>query len=409
MAVSLDDIRAAHGLIAGAVERTPCAHSRTLSRIAGCEVYLKLENEQYTASFKDRGALVKLLSLTPAERARGVIAASAGNHAQGVAYHAERLGIPAIIVMPKGTPFTKVIHTRAFGAEVVLIGEDLSQARVKAEALCAERDLVFVHPYDDERVIAGQGTVALEMLEDRPEFDCLIVPIGGGGLMAGMALAAKALKPAIEIYGVQTELYPSMVGALRGGPAPTGGQTIAEGIAVKEPGRLTIEIIRRLAADVFLVGESAIEQAVLMLLEIEKTVTEGAGAAPLAALLANKARFAGRKVGLVVSGGNIDTRILASILMRGLVRQGRLVRLRVKISDKPGTLAQVAEIVGELGGNIVEIYHQRLFYDVPVKLAELDVVAETRDMTHAREIQARLSEAGFPTRILVGTAVEDGT
>ena len=409
MAVSLDDIRATHGLIAGAVERTPCAHSRTLSRIAGCEVYLKLENEQYTASFKDRGALVKLLSLTPAERARGVIAASAGNHAQGVAYHAERLGIPAIIVMPKGTPFTKVIHTRAFGAEVVLIGEDVSQARVKAEALCAERDLVFVHPYDDERVIAGQGTVALEMLEDRPELDCLIVPIGGGGLMAGMALAAKALKPAIEIYGVQTELYPSMVGALRGGPAPTGGQTIAEGIAVKEPGRLTIEIIRRLAADVFLVGESAIEQAVLMLLEIEKTVTEGAGAAPLAALLANKARFAGRKVGLVVSGGNIDTRILASILMRGLVRQGRLVRLRVKISDKPGTLAQVAEIVGELGGNIVEIYHQRLFYDVPVKLAELDVVAETRDMTHAREIQARLSEAGFPTRILVGTAVEDGT
>ncbi|MFN0044477.1 MAG: threonine ammonia-lyase [Alphaproteobacteria bacterium] len=409
MAVSLDDIRTAHGLMVGAVERTPCAHSRTLSLIAGCEVYLKLENEQYTASFKDRGALVKLLSLTPAERARGVIAASAGNHAQGVAYHAERLGIPATIVMPKGTPFTKVIHTRAFGAEVVLVGEDLSQARVTAEALCAKRNSVFVHPYDDERIIAGQGTVALEMLEERPELDCLIVPIGGGGLISGMALAAKALKPAIEIYGVQTELYPSMVGALRGGPAPTGGQTIAEGIAVKEPGRLTMEIIGRLATDIFLVGESAIEEAVLMLLEIEKTVAEGAGAAPLAALLANKAHFTGRRVGLVVSGGNIDTRILASILMRGLVRQGRLVRLRVKISDKPGTLAQVAEIVGELGGNIVEIYHQRLFYDVPVKLAELDVVAETRDMTHAHEIQARLSQAGFQTRILGGTAVEDGT
>ena len=407
MAVTIEDIRAAQALIAGQVERTPCAHSRTLSAIAGCEVYLKLENEQYTASFKDRGAYVKLASLSQAERALGVIAVSAGNHAQGVAYHAQRLGIPATIVMPKGTPFIKVIHTRAYGAEVVLEGEDLSQARAKAEALRAARNLTFVHPYDDERIIAGQGTVALEMLEDHPQLDALVMPIGGGGLMAGMCVAAKAIKPSIALYGVQTELYPSMVGALRGGPAPTGGQTIAEGIAVKEPGARTKEIIGRLADDLFLVGETAIEEAVLMLLEIEKTVAEGAGAAPLAALLANRARFAGQRVGVVVSGGNIDTRILASILMRGLVRQGRLVRLRVKISDKPGTLAKVAEVVGDLGGNIVEIYHQRLFYDVPVKLAELDVVVETRDLAHAKEIQARLGDAGFPTRILGGTAAGD--
>jgi threonine dehydratase len=406
MAVTIEDIRAAQALIVGQVERTPCAHSRTLSKIAGCEVFLKLENEQYTASFKDRGAYVKLSSLDAAERARGVIAVSAGNHAQGVAYHAQRLGIPATIVMPKGTPFIKVIHTRAFGADVVIEGEDLSQARARAEAIRAERGLVFVHPYDDDKIIAGQGTVALEMLADHPDLDALIMPIGGGGLMAGMSVAAKAVKPSIALHGVQTELYPSMAGALRGGPAPTGGQTIAEGIAVKEPGVRTKEIIGRLAEDIFLVGEGAIEEAVLMLLEIEKTVAEGAGAAPLAALLANRARFAGKRVGLVVSGGNIDTRILASILMRGLVRQGRLIRLRVKISDKPGTLAKVAEVVGELGGNIVEIYHQRLFYDVPVKLAELDVVVETRDMAHAEDIKARLDRAGFPTRILGGTTAD---
>lgn len=408
MTVTLDDIRAAARTIEGSVVRTPCVPSRTLSGILGADIVLKLENLQYTASFKDRGALVKLQSLTDAERAKGVIAVSAGNHAQGVAYHAQRLGIPATIVMPKGTPFIKVIHTRNFGAEVILEGEDLSVAAVHAEKIRQERGLTFVHPYDDDRIIAGQGTVALEMLADYPGLDVIVAPIGGGGLISGIAIAAKALKPSIEIHGVQAALYPFMVEAVKGGAAGTGGQTIAEGIAVKKPAERTRAIVSKLVSHLALVSEAELERAVLMLLEIEKTVVEGAGAAPLAAMLADPKRYAGKKVGLVVSGGNIDTRILASILMRGLVREGRLVRLRAQITDKPGTLAQVAQIIGERGGNIVETHHQRLFYDVPVKLAELDVVLETRDANHAEEIRMALETAGFRTRILSVTAREDG-
>lgn len=408
MSVTIDDIRTAARAIDGAVVRTPCVPSRTLSGILGAEVFLKLENLQYTASFKDRGALVKLLSLAAEERAKGVIAVSAGNHAQGVAYHAQRLGIPATIVMPKGTPFIKVIHTRNFGAKVILEGEDLSTASVYAEDLRQKRGLIFVHPYDDDRIVAGQGTVALEMLADQPDLDVIVAPIGGGGLISGIAIAAKALKPAIEIHGVQAALYPFMVEAVKGGSAGAGGQTIAEGIAVKRPAQRTRDIVAKLVSRLALVNEAQLEQAVLMLLEIEKTVVEGAGAAPLAALLDDPHRYAGKRVGLVVSGGNIDTRILASILMRGLVREGRLVRLRAQITDKPGTLAQVAQIIGQGGGNIVETHHQRLFYDVPVKLAELDVVLETRDSHHAEEIRAALEAAGFQTRILGTTTHDDG-
>lgn len=408
MSVTIDDIRAAARAIEGAVVRTPCVRSRTLSEIVGAEIFLKLENLQYTASFKDRGALVKLQSLDAPERAKGVIAVSAGNHAQGVAYHAQRLGIPATIVMPKGTPFIKVIHTRNFGADVILHGDDLSGASDHAEEIRKARGLTFVHPYDDDRIIAGQGTVALEMLADHPDLDVIVAPIGGGGLISGIAIAAKALKPSIEIHGVQAALYPFMVNAIKGGPTGAGGQTIAEGIAVKRPSERTRAIVGKLVSHLALVGEAELERAVLMLLEIEKTVVEGAAAAPFAALLAAPERYAGQRVGLVVSGGNIDTRILASILMRGLVREGRLVRLRAQITDRPGTLAQVAEIIGERGGNIVEIYHQRLFYDVPVKLAELDVVLETRDAHHAEEIRAQLEAAGFPTRTLGTTTHDDG-
>jgi threonine dehydratase len=404
MTVTIETIRAAARTIDGAVVRTPTVHSRTLSEITGAEIYLKLENFQYTASFKDRGALVKLMSLGEHERRAGVIAASAGNHAQGVAYHAQRLGIPATIVMPEGTPFIKVIHTQNFGAEVIQHGEDLSAAAEHAEAIRRERELTFVHPYDDDHIIAGQGTVALEMLEDRPDLDCLVVPIGGGGLIAGMAIAATAIKPSIEIHGVQTALYPSMIQALRGEAPSVGGQTIAEGIAVKHPGQRTRPVVAALVKRLHAVEETDIERAVLMLLEIEKTIAEGAGAAALSAVIVNRPLYAGRRVGLVVSGGNIDTRILASILMRGLVREGRLVRLRLEISDRPGVLARVAEAIGACGGNIVEIYHHRLFYDVPVKQAELDVVLETRDGAHAEEICQRLKKAGFPARQLGGTA-----
>ena len=354
MTVTIDHIRAAAKAIEGAVIRTPCPRSRTLSDLTGASIHLKFENLQYTASFKDRGALYKLLGLSAAETAAGVIACSAGNHAQGVAYHAQRLGMPATIVMPRHTPFSKVRHTQAHGARVILEGEDLSESTDVAEALRAKEGLTFIHPYDDDRIIAGQGTVALEMLADHPDLECLVVPIGGGGLIAGCAIAAKALDPDIEIVGVEAALYPSMTEALAGAAPTSGGQTIAEGIAVMRPGGRTRPIVEALVSEIIAVGEAALERAVLMLLEIEKAVAEGAGAAALAAVLDNPARFAGRKLGLVVSGGNIDTRILASILMRGLVREGRLVRLRVNISDAPGALARVAGIVGAVGGNIVE-------------------------------------------------------
>ncbi len=407
--VTLADIRGAAATIAGEVLRTPAVAAPALSALTGAEIVLKLETLHPTGSFKERGALNKLKSLSPEQRSAGVIAMSAGNHAQGVAYHARRLGIPATIVMPEGTPFTKIERTEAFGATVVLSGQGLSEARRAADLIAAERGLTFVHPYDDAAIIAGQGTIALELLTDFPDLETIIVPIGGGGLISGIAVAAKALNPAIELVGVEAALYPSMLHAVRGAPSsapPAGGQTIAEGIAVKEPGKLTRAIVKALVADIVLVEESVLERAIDMLLDIEKLVVEGAGAASLAALLAYPERFRGRRVALILCGGNIDARVLSSILMRGLVRGGRMVRLRAEISDSPGALARITRIIGERGGNIVEIYHQRLFYDVPVKLAELDVVVETRNARHVGEIIAAMNEGGFPTRLLSNTAVE---
>jgi threonine dehydratase len=404
--VTLADIRAAAATIAGAVERTPMALSRTLSDICGCTIVLKFENLQYTASFKERGALNKLARLSPAQRRAGVIACSAGNHAQGVAYHAQRLGIPAVIVMPEGTPFTKISQTRKFGAEVVVKGADLSEAQDHAGKLQRERDLVFVHPYDDSDIIAGQGTIALEMLESEA-LDALVVPVGGGGLISGIAVAAKALRPGIALYGVEAALYPAMSQVLRGEEPRAGGVTIAEGIAVKRPGEITRKIVKALVEDILLVSEDALEQGVLLMLEIEKSVTEGAGAAALAAVVANRERFAGKRVGVVISGGNIDARVLSAILMRGLVRSGRLVRIRVDISDQPGLLGRVANLIGAAGGNIVEVYHQRLFHDVPLKMAELDVVIETRDARHVDEILVALRAAGLPANLLSSVTGEE--
>ncbi len=408
MPVSIDDITAAGDLIAGKVLRTPNLAAKAISDITGVETVLKLENLQRTGSFKVRGALVKLASLTSAEKKAGVVAASAGNHAQGVAFHARNFGIPATIVMPVGTPFTKVARTEAMGARIVLHGRDLSEARDHGGKLAAETGALFVHPYDDERIIAGQGTVGLEMLADHPDLDVLVVPIGGGGLIAGIAIAAKALKPDIEIVGVEAALYPSMSQVLRGESQEIGGNTVAEGIAVKTPGDLTRPVVEKLVSEIVLVDEPALEHAVQTYLEVQRLVVEGAGAASLAALLDDPDRFAGRKVGLVVSGGNIDGRLLSSILMRGLVREGRLVSLRVAITDTPGALAKVSGLIADCGGNIVEVYHQRLFYDVPVKLAEVDVVVETLDAGHVRTLIEKLTEAGFATRQLSGTSDTSG-
>ncbi len=407
--VSFADIQQAAATIGGEVLRTPAIAAPALSVLTGAELVLKLETLHPTGSFKERGALNKLKSLTPEQREAGVIAMSAGNHAQGVAYHARRLGIPATIVMPEGTPFTKVERTAAHGATVVLRGAGLGEARQEAAAIAAARGLAFVHPYDDPAIIAGQGTVALELLADHPDVDVIIVPIGGGGLISGIAVAAKGLSPSIEIIGVQAALYPSMRQALSGNgaqPEARGSQTVAEGIAVKEPGMLTKAICAALVSDIVLVEESAIERAIEILLDDQKLVVEGAGAAGLAALLSDPERFRGRKVALVLCGGNIDARLLSSILMRGLVRAGKLVRLRVEISDSPGVLAKITRIIGDKGGNIVEITHQRLFYDVSVKLAEVDAVVETRNRSHVAEIVAALDEAGFRTRLLSSTAVE---
>lgn len=404
MTVTPADIEAATRLIEGELVRTPCVEAPSLSAASGAKVCVKLECLQAGGSFKARGALVKLRSLTAEQRTAGVVAMSAGNHAQGVAWQAQRLGIPATIVMPRGTPFTKVQRTEALGATVVLEGETLSEAGGHALALGDKHGLTFVHPYDDPRIIAGQGTVGLEMLADRPDIDCLIVPIGGGGLAAGVAVAAKAMKPGIEIIGVQCALYPSMREAIRGEAPSSAGQTLAEGIAVKAPGTLTRPIIERLVDDIVLADEAALEAAVEMMIGDAKLVAEGAGAAPLAALLADKQRFAGRTVGLVLSGGNIDARLLASILLRGLARAGRMARLRIEINDAPGVLSKVAGMIGEGGGNIIEIYHQRLFYDVPVKFAEVDVVIETLDTGHVRTIIERLQRNGYPARLLGSTA-----
>jgi len=404
--VTLADVQAAALRLRGQIERTPCLPSRTLSEITGAEVWLKFENLQYTASFKDRGACNKLVQLPEAARQAGVIAMSAGNHAQGVAYHARRLGIPATIVMPLHTPFVKVENTRRLGARIVLEGEGLDGAAARARELAEAEGLTFVHPYDDAEVIAGQGTVALEMLEAVPDLEVLIVPVGGGGLIAGMATAAKALKPEIALIGVEAALYPSVERRLKGLPEVAGGPTIAEGIAVKEPGGLTVPIIARLVDEVLLVDEGDIEAAVLQLLEIEKTVAEGAGAAGLAALTRHRDRFAGRRVGLVVCGGNIDSRLLSAVILRGLVRTRRLVRLRVGAPDSPGSLARIATLIGETGGNVVDVAHQRAFSRLSVKLTDIDFTIETRGGLHVDEVAAALAGAGFSVHQL---GPEDGS
>ena len=394
MPVSLADIRAAAARIAGAVERTPCLHSRTLSRLTGAEVWLKFENLQFTASFKERGALNKLLSLDDAARRRGVIAMSAGNHAQGVAYHAARLGVRAVIVMPRGTPNNKVRGTQVLGAEVILEGDTLADAARHAHALEARDRLTFLHPYDDAAIIAGQGTVALEMLEQAPELDLLVVPIGGGGLISGMAIAARALKPAIEVLGVESKTYCAMYQRLNGLPVQVGGDTIAEGLAVRDVGELPLNFIRNFVSEILLVEEETIERAIVCLIEIEKTVAEGAGAAGLAALLQHPARFAGRRVGIPVCGGNIDSRVLSAVLMRGLVREGKLVRLRVTMPDIAGSLARIAGMIGAAGGNIVEVQHQRMFGTASVKSPEVEFLVETRDREHTRQLIDALKAQG---------------
>jgi threonine dehydratase len=392
--VSNNDIRAAAARIAGALERTPCLHSRTLSRLAGCELWLKFENLQFTASFKERGALNKLLTLTSAERARGVIAMSAGNHAQGVAYHAARLGVRALIVMPRGTPNNKVSSTRVHGAEVVLEGDTLSEAGAHARTLAAREGYTFIHPYDDAAVIAGQGTVGLEMLEDAPQLDAIVVPVGGGGLAAGIAVAAKAAKPSIRVFGVESRRWSAMHQRLAGAPVEVGGDTIAEGIAVRDVSELTLELCRTHLEEVLRVDEEQIERASVALIEIEKTVAEGAGAAGLAAVLAEPQRFAGLRVGLPICGGNIDARMLAAVLMRGLVRDGRLVRLRVTMPDVSGSLAKVAALIGEAGGNIVEVEHQRFFGTASVRTPQVEFVLETRGREHTAAIVAHLGAHG---------------
>ena len=393
-AVSLDDVRAAAARIAGAVERTPFLRSRTLSRLTGAEVWLKFENLQFTASFKERGALNKLLSLADAERRRGVIAMSAGNHAQGVAYHAARLGMRAVIVMPLGTPNSKVKGTQVHGAEVVLEGDTLADASRHAHERAAREGLTFIHPYDDPLIVAGQGTVALEMLDENPALDALVVPVGGGGLIAGIAGAARALKPEIAVYGVESKLWCAMHQRLAGKPVEVGGDTIAEGLAVREVGELPLAMIRVLVREILLVEEETIERAIVALIEIEKTVAEGAGAAGLAALIEHPARFAGKRVGIPVCGGNIDSRLLSAVLMRGLVRDGRLVRLRVTMPDIAGSLAKVAAMIGAAGGNIVEVQHQRVFGTASVKTPEVEFVIETRDREHTLAIVAALRAQG---------------
>ncbi|WP_438278266.1 threonine ammonia-lyase [Nitrobacter sp.] len=396
--IGVADLRAAADRLAGRVIRTPLVHSRTLSDISGAEVWLKLENQQFVASFKERGAANKLLTLSPEETKRGVIAMSAGNHAQGVAYHAHNLGIAATIVMPKSTPFVKVSRTRKLGARVRLEGEILAESAAFARQLAADENLVFVHPYNDPAVIAGQGTVAIEMLEDQPTLDCILTPVGGGGLVAGCAIAAANHASAVEVIGVEVESYAAVAQHLAGRPVSVGGATIAEGIAVRDVGALPLAILREYGIEVMTVAERLIEKAVIQMLEIEKTVTEGAGAAALAALMSNPARFVGRKVGLIISGGNIDTRTLANVLMRGLVRDGRLIDLVVEISDKPGALAELACIIAELRGNIVEVQHQRLFSALSANMTEVELVIEAQDTAHGSAIVAGLEAKGVRAR-----------
>jgi threonine dehydratase len=403
--VTLADIETARRTIGAQVLRTPMLPAPRLSDLTGAQVFVKYENLQVTNSFKERGALNKLAALSADERARGVIAMSAGNHAQAVAYHAKRLGIPATIVMPVTTPFVKVAATRQHGAEVVLDGETVADAQARAETIARERSLIWVHPYDDERVIAGQGTIAIEMLEEAGDLDVLVIPIGGGGLISGNAIAARGIRPGIEIVGVECALYPSMWNKLHGQDRPCGGPTLAEGIAVKNVGRLTEPVVRELVADIVLVEEAALERAVNAFLTLQKTMAEGAGAAGLAAMLAEPKRFAGKRVGLVLCGGNIDPRIAASIMVRELERENRIVSFRLTLSDRPGMLGQIATRLGALGANILEVEHRRHFLDVPAKGTRLDVTIETRDAAHADEIEAALAEF-MPQRIDSGGAME---
>jgi threonine dehydratase len=406
MTVTAADIEAARRTIAGQVLRTPMLIAPRLSALTGADVYVKYENLQVTNSFKERGALNKLSSLTAKERRAGVITMSAGNHAQAVAYHAARLDIPATIVMPVTTPIVKIEATQAQGAGIVLEGETLAEAQTKAEALADERGLILVHPYDDPRVIAGQGTIAFEMLEEAPDLDMLVIPVGGGGLIAGNAIAARARKPSIEIVGAEAAMYPSFWNALTGEQRPCGGSTLAEGIAVKNVGKLTLPLVRELVSEIVLVDEGSIERAVNAYLTLQKTIAEGAGAAGLAAMLSKPERFRGRKVGLILCGGNIDPRILSTIMVRELEREFRIASFRLAIPDRPGVLGHIATLFGDLGANILEVHHRRLFLDVPAKGAKLDVTIETRGRAHGDEIFAVLQDKGYdPVRIQAATAM----
>jgi threonine dehydratase len=396
--VSIEDVHTAHRRIADSIVRTPTLISRTLSQMTGATVYLKFENLQFTAAYKERGALNTLLQLSDEARRKGVIAASAGNHAQGLAYHANRLGVPATIVMPRNTPIVKVVQTQGHGADVILEGDTFDAAYAHARLLEAERGFSFVHPFDDPRIIAGQGTVAVEMLEDAPDIDTLVVPIGGGGLISGMATVARAAARPLHVVGVEAELYPSMFNRVNGTDMPCAGDTLAEGIAVKEPGGITSEMVRALVDDIVLVSERSLEEAVSLLLQIEKTVVEGAGAAGLAALLAHRDRFQGRTVGVVLCGGNIDTRLLANVLLRDLARSGRLARLRLRLQDQPGALFNVARIFDQERVNIIEVYHQRVFTTLPAKGLITDIECETRDRAHLDQLVAALRAAGFDVR-----------
>ncbi|GAB4512067.1 MAG: threonine ammonia-lyase [Roseibium sp.] len=398
--VTFEKIQEAAKLIKGAVLETPCLPAPRLSQLTGADVYVKYENMQVTGAFKERGALVKLSSLTEAEKARGVIAVSAGNHAQGVAYHAGRLGIPATIVMPVLTPFVKIAATRDYGAEVVLAGNTLAEAKEEADRLAAEKNLVWVHPYDDAHVIHGQGTIAIEMLAQQPDLEILVVPIGGGGLISGIATAAKALKPSIEVIGVETTLYPGMWGAFYGKEVVCEGATIAEGIAVRDIGRLTTAVVKERVDDILLVSETNIERAINAYLTLQRTIAEGAGAAGLAALLSEPERFAGKRVGLVLCGGNIDPRLLSKIVVRELARGGRLVSIRIDTPDRPGVLGEIATVIGDMQGNVVDVEHHRLFLNVPAKGATLDVTFEAFDRPHGERIVSALRERGFVVRYL---------
>jgi threonine dehydratase len=404
--ITLAAVEEARRAVSGAILRTPLLPAPRLSALTGAEVFIKYENLQVTGSFKERGALAKLGALPVAARVGGVIAMSAGNHAQAVAYHAGLLKIPATIVMPAATPLVKVAATERYGAEVVLEGDTLADCETRAEKIAAERHLTWVHPYDDAQVIAGQGTIALEMLEERPELEILVLPIGGGGLIAGNAVAAKAVKPGITVIGVEAALYPSMWNAIKGGHRPIGGPTLAEGIAVKNVGRLTLPLVAALVADILLVDEAQIEGAVNAYATLQKTMAEGAGAAPLAALLAEPDRFRGKKVGLVLTGGNIDPRILATVMIRELEREDRIIAFRLTIPDQPGMLGHIASRLGQLGANILEVEHKRLLLDVPAKGTQLDITVETRDRTHAQRVLAAFEAEGYaPQRIAAGAAM----